>query len=251
MIQNKNSKNLKLWQKCFITFAVLLMYRILCTIPTPGVNSEYFSLMVSLNSALGFLNAFSGNNLSSLSIMALNITPYISASIVIQLLTSSFDGLKRLARGTPKDKKKISNLTMVFAGIFAFTQALGMAITLGRDGLLMEYNAMWVAIVVAIWTISSIVIALVGKAMDEKKHVFVGKGISLFLFSNIISAFPGNIQEVYTKFIAESGNTVMWSAIGIFGIFILFTVIAFLHESEKRIEVAYPTNVRSRLFPLS
>lgn len=236
-------KTYPLWQRCLITFLLLVMYRILCAIPTPGVNKDYLNLLISSNTSLGLLNAFTGNNLSSLSIMALNITPYISSTIVVQLLQSSSDVLKRLARGTPKDKKKVTAITLVLTTIFALSQALGMAISFGRDGLLINYNFIWIVTVTTIWTGMALFVAIVGKKIDENKQIFVGRGVSLFLLTNILASFPSNIMELYATFIVGKNYGLLWCAVGIIVLFIMFTIVAFLHESEKRIVVSYTTNI--------
>lgn len=241
--QNQGLKTLKLWQKCTLTFFVLVIYRILCSIPTPGVNKDYFDLLVNANAALGFLNIFTGNNLSSLSIMALNIAPYISATIVIQLLEPSIEVLKRLSRGTPKDKKKVSIITFVLTAIFAMAQAIGMAVAFGRDGLLVEYSFFWVALVVVIWTSAAVLLAIAGKAMEDKKNLFVGRGISLFLFTNILSSTPLNIKEIYQTFIMGQKYEILWCFVGVLSLFVLFAVISCLCSIEKRIVVSYTSNI--------
>lgn len=240
----KNSKKMfSLWQRCLFTFLFLLAYRILCTIPTPGVNREYFQLMLNMNTSLGMLNAFSGNNLASLSIMALNITPYISATIIIQLLQSSIESLKQMARGTKEDKRKVEIITIGITAILALAQAFGMAIAFGRDGLLFQYSALWVSIVAIIWAGSAILLGIAGKKMDENKNMFIGKGITLLLITNILSSFPENLIEIYTVFIKGSSFEILWAMAGILLLFIIFTTIAFSHESENRISVIYTTNI--------
>ena len=236
-------KSLKLYQKCLITLLVLVGYRVLCTIPTPGVNTTFFNLLINSNASLGILNAFAGANLSTLSIMALNITPYISASIVIQLLETSSEKLKRLSRGTKKDKRVIEYITYVLTGIFALSESLGMAVTFGKQGLLVEYTALWVACIVAIWTVTALIVAVFAKKMDDNKNVFVGKGMSLFLVTNILSSLPSNLQELYTSFIEGKEYAVLLGIAGVSILFILLTFIAFLQETEKRIEVSYSSNV--------
>lgn len=236
-------KTYPLWQRCLITFLLLVTYRILCTIPTPGVNKDFLKMFIASNASLGMLNVFTGNTLSSLSIMTLNIAPYISATIVVQLLQTAIEPLKRLARGTPKDRKKVGAITMVITAIFSLTQAMGMAIAFGKKGLLIEYNLFWLVIIIAIWTIMALLIAFTGKKIDENKQFFIGRGMSLFLASNILASFPNNIKEVYNVFIAGNEYELIWCMVGIVGLFAIFTIVAFLHESEKRIVVSYTTNV--------
>lgn len=240
---NQLKKTYPLWQRCLITFLLLVVYRVLCTIPTPGVNKDFLKIFIASNASLGMLNVFTGNTLSSLSIMALNIAPYISASIVVQLLQTAIEPLRRLARGTPKDKKKIGAITMIIAAVFSLTQAMGMAIAFGKKGLLVEYNLFWLVTVIAIWTIMALLIAFAGKKIDENKQFFVGKGMSLFLSTNILASFPNNIKEVYNVFIKGNSYELILCMVGIVGLFAIFTIVAFLHESEKRIVVSYTTNV--------
>ena len=130
-------KNKDLRNKLLIVIAILFGIRILSGIPTPGVNRNYFKLLLAQNSTLNFFNAISGNGLSNLSIMALSITPYITASIIIQLLGVIFPQVKELQQCKTKADKRKYEWILVFSGAgLACLESLTMAIGFGRKGLL-------------------------------------------------------------------------------------------------------------------
>lgn len=98
-------KHFSLTQRCAATLAVLIFIRILCSVPTPGVNTTFFKLLISQNASLGFINSLAGSGLSNLSIMALGITPYISATIILQLLSVIFQKLQDLSQGMDAERR--------------------------------------------------------------------------------------------------------------------------------------------------
>lgn len=144
-------KNKDLRNKLLIVIAILFGIRILSGIPTPGVNRNYFKLLLAQNSTLNFFNAISGNGLSNLSIMALSITPYITASIIIQLLGVIFPQVKELQQCKTKADKRKYEWILVFSGAgLACLESLTMAIGFGRKGLLTKYKWYYVLLLTVI-----------------------------------------------------------------------------------------------------
>ena len=162
-----------------ITVGLLLLCRILAAIPTPGVNAAYFKTLLDLYSSLGFVNVLTGNGLQTMSLMTLSITPYITASINIQLLGLVFKRIEELSQSSMKDdKKKIETATYVMGGVIAFVEAVMMAWGYGAQGLLTKYTWYWVLIVSITWTVFAVFASLIGKLITEKG---IGNGVSLIL----------------------------------------------------------------------
>ena len=111
---NKDSK-----RRILITIGLLLFCRVLAAIPTPGVNLTYFKALLNMNASFGLINALSGNGLESLSLMTLSITPYITSSIVIQLLGVVFKRIQELQQGMKDDREKLERITIIYGGVLA------------------------------------------------------------------------------------------------------------------------------------
>ena len=132
----KNSLTLR--QKCIFAFLHVVFCRILAGIPTPFVNREYFAAVTEMNSALGFMNVLSGNSLSTLSIMALGITPYITASIVLQLMGVVIPRIEELRKGMAEDREKLERITVMLGCILSLIQGISMGYGFGRNGMLLS-----------------------------------------------------------------------------------------------------------------
>jgi preprotein translocase subunit SecY len=118
-----------------------------------------------------------------------------------------------------------------------------MAIAFGKDGMLVKYSILWVITISVIWTSSSVLLAIISQKIDKNKNLFIGKGISLLLLTNILSSFPSNIKEIYMKYIADKDLAIVFCILGILGLLFLFSIISFLHEVEKRIVISYSSNI--------
>ena len=141
--------------KVFMTVLLLAGLRIFYSIPTPGVNTVYFKEMAEASRTLGFMDLISGNGISGMSIMALNITPYITASIFIQLLSNVSERLHDMQQGMKKEQKRIQGWTIAVGILLAFAAGSAVAFGYGRKGLLI--NDSWYAALLAAgsWTAGS------------------------------------------------------------------------------------------------
>ena len=193
------TKNKPLCKRLLITVGLLLLCRILAAIPTPGVNTAYFKTLLDLYSSLGFVNVLTGNGLQTMSLMTLSITPYITASINIQLLGLVFKRIEELSQSSMKDdKKKIETATYVMGGVIAFVEAVMMAWGYGAQGLLTKYTWYWVLIVSITWTVFAVFASLIGKLITEKG---IGNGVSLILLTNILVSYPSDVTTLANVFI--------------------------------------------------
>lgn len=229
------------------TFMMLVVIRIGCCLPIPGVDPSYLHDFFSnlQNSGMGFFNAITGGSFSSMSIFALSITPYITSSIIMQLLTIAIPKLEEMQKDGEDGRKKIAAITRYVTVGLALIESIAMSIGFGRQGLLVDYNFVNCAIVVCTLTAGSAFLMWIGERITEKG---VGNGISIVLLINIISRVPDDLVTLYTQFM--SGKKLAKAGLaGIIILAILLVVIVFviiLQDAERRIAVQYSKKVQGR-----
>ena len=233
----------KFKHKCLFTLLILIICRAFYAIPTPGINAGYFSDFIKTNSTLGLLNIMSGSAFSKMTFAAFGITPFISATIIVQIASIFIPALAELSkRKTIDDKKQMGRLTLLIGSVIAIVESLAFAIGFGQVGLLREYSPFYIILTAAIWTGTSVFISKMGQLITDK---FIGNGISLILFINIVSGLPPEIMSVKSTFIDEvTGNgTVIRTVILMAIIFAVFYAAYFIQVTEKRIPVEYSGKV--------
>ena len=226
--------------KLFIVVMILLTLVFLGQVPTPGINPDYFKSIIESNAALGFFNTINGNALSKLSIMTLSVSPYITASIVLQLLAIVFPKLADIQKDGATGEKKYKKI-LIFTGIgFSFAEALAMAIGFGKQGLLYNYSIGWVLLVTAIWTLCATITILVGEFIDLMK---IGSGISLILTTNILVSFNDSFAFLFNKYVL--GHKLAFALLGIVIIvsitFLITLYITEITTAEKNITISCST----------
>lgn len=223
---------------CLITLLILITLRIFSSVPTPGVSTEYFQSVLSENTTLGFLNALTGSGLSSLSVMSLSITPYITASIIMQLMGLLSKKIAEMQKGMKDERKKIQKITIALGGAAAFLESIAMAVGFGRSGLLIHYTPLWVLIVSVVWTAGAVISSIAGTYIQEKHKL---NGISLILVMNILSSYPEDVRTLYGTVIENHSwaYRALYSMIICLIIFGLFAFTYAVESSEKRIVVSY------------
>ena len=232
----KKKKDLR--KRILITVGILLLIQILAGIPTPGVKVDYFKELLSSNSGIGLFNMLSGNGLGNLSITMLSITPYITASIILQLMGVVFPVLQDIQKDGETGRKIFRRYTVLLGVALAALEAVGFAIGFGKQGLLISYKWYWVLCVTLIWTIMAFLLMVAGEFIEEKGF---GNGISLILLLNILSSYPSDTISLYEKFIKGEtiGNMVLHTAAIIVLLVALFVFTIIIQETEKRILVQY------------
>ena len=230
-------RNKSLKFKVSLTVVILLILVFLGQVPTPGINTDYFKALIESNAALGFLNTINGDALNKLSIMTLSVSPYITASIILQLLGIIFPSIADMQKDGAAGEKKYKTI-LVLSGVgFAFVEALGMAYGFGKQGLLHNYSAGWIALVTIIWTLGATLTVLVGEFIDTLK---IGSGISLILTVNILSSFNGSILSLFVQFV--KGHKIAFAILNSILIFaILFGIILYItivNSAEKKVTVS-------------
>ncbi len=228
-------------RKILVTLLLLLVYRVGAVIPTPNLNPEVISSAMS-GGVWAMMDLFNGGSLSKLTIFATGITPYITSSIVMQLLAMAIPALERLQKEGEEGRKKITQITRYVAIALAFAQSMFMMITFGRQGVLIN-NAWYMYALIAIIHAAGTAFAMwIGEKITEGG---IGNGISLLIFVNIISRLPGDIF-VGIKSIAE-GNASAWGIpIIAVGVLAIVAAVVFINLGERRIPVQYAKRVVGR-----
>jgi preprotein translocase subunit SecY len=245
----KNAFKIKeIRDKILFTFAMLIIIRLGSQLPVPGVNREFFSSWFEnqVGDAFNFFNAFTGGSFMNFSILALNITPYITSSIIMQLLTIAIPKLEEMQKEGEEGKKKIAAITRYLTVALALVESAAMAIGFRNQGIL-QPGYIWVDIVAMIvaMTAGSAFLMWIGERITEKG---IGNGISIVLVINIISSIPSDLSALYEQFIRTKSipagvvNGLIIVAI-ILGMIIL---VVLLNSGIRKIPVQYAKKVQGR-----
>ncbi len=233
-------------RRIFYVLICLVIIRVGSQIPVPGVNASFFQYFFqnNANDAFAFLNAFTGGGFSNFSIFALSITPYITSSIIVQLLTIAIPKLEEMQKEGEDGRKKINKLTRILTIVLAIVESTAMCIGFGNQ-LILEMNVLNVITVVAALTGGSAFLMWLGDQITEKG---VGNGISMVLLINIVSRIPQDMISLHNKFAA--GQTIARAVIAwviIIVIIVAVTVLVnILNGGERRIPVQYSKKMVGR-----
>lgn len=226
-------------KKILYTFFMLLIYRLAGVIPVAGIDTAQIQEAMKSFSLLGFMSAMTGNQFSNMTIMAMGITPYINASIILQLLTVAIPALERMQKEGEEGRKKIAQYTRYATVVLGFIQAVGLVYGLGG----MIDKTWGSALVIGLSMAAGSALAMwIGERITEKG---VGNGISLLIFSGIISSlFSWTVNGMQNLF-GGAGN---W--LGMLGIvicvLIMITAVTFVDMGERRVPVQYAKRVVGR-----
>ena len=246
-------------KKIWITLLLLLIFRLGCYIPVPGIDPGQFSSAISSNSFLGVLSSITGGSLQNATLFALGISPYINASIIIQLLTVGIPALERLSKQGEEGRKKIAQITRYVTIALAVAQAIGIIVNFAVQGgalrleifggneigLMGEKAATWVAgiFLTVVYTAGAMLVMWIGERITEYG---ISNGISMIIFIGILSTagltIVANVQAGF-----EGDYNKFWELLG----FVILTVIEFaaivtVDLSERRIPVQYAKQVKGR-----
>ena len=233
--------------RILFTFLMLIIIRIGSELPAPGVDGEVFKQWWASQSAdgLGFFNAITGGSFLNMSVFALNITPYITSSIIIQLLTIAIPKLEEIQRDGEEGRKKMVALTRYVTIVLALIQSIAMTIGFYRGGYLTGQGPLAVIEVITGLTAGSAVLMWIGERITEKG---IGNGISIVLVINIISRMPEDMGTLWSQFIANKsipkGIVAGLIIIAIIVAMVVFVVV--LQDGERRIAVQYSQKVMGR-----
>ena len=233
--------------KILYTFMMLVVIRFGSQLPIPGIETSFFAnwFAKQTTDVFGFFNAMTGGSFSSMSIFALSITPYITSSIIIQLLTIAIAKLEELQKDGEDGRKKIQEYTRYTTVGLALIESSAMAIGFGRQGLLIDYNAWNIIIAIVTMTTGSALLMWIGEQITEKG---VGNGISIVLLFNILSSVPDDMKTLYYRFIFGQTVTKMIFSVVVIALVILAMVVfvIVLNDAERRIPVQYSKKMVGR-----
>lgn len=236
-------------KRLLFTFLMLVVVRLGSCLPIPGVNAAYLSqFFAALDaSGMGFINAITGGSFASMSLMALSVSPYITSSIIMQLLTIAIPKLEEMQKEGEDGRQKISEYTRFLTIALAVIESSAMAIGLGGQGLILEsHRNFWGYLtVVAAMTAGTALLMWIGEKITEKG---IGSGISVILLINILSSLPQDIMSLYQRFM--QGKSVAVAAVAaIIIIAIIVATVVFvliLNGAVRRIPVQYSKKMQGR-----
>ena len=233
--------------KIFYTFLMLVVVRLGSQLPIPGVDGSYFANWFSqqVGDAFNFFDAFTGGSFEEMSIFALNITPYITSSIIIELLTIAIPKLEEMQKDGEEGRKKLTAITRYVTVGLALLESIAMVIGFGRQGLIPDMTAMNVITVVVSLTAGSAFLMWVGERITEKG---VGNGISIVLMINILSRVPSDITTLYETFIKPQtvAKGALAAVIILAVIVVTVVLVILLNGATRNIPVQYAKKMQGR-----
>ena len=237
--------------KLLFTLIMLVVIRFGSQLPVPGVDIEqfraWFASKIGDADASGFLSAFTGGSFENMSILALNITPYITSSIIMQLLTIAIPKLEEMQKDGEDGRKKIASITRYVTVGLSLVESTAMAIAFNNSGMLIESNFFNILTVICTLTAGSAFLMWVGEQITEHG---VGNGISIVLVINIISRIPSDIATLFEQFVLVEGKPIavkIVAALIIFAIIVAIVVLVIiLSDGVRKIPVQYAKKMQGR-----
>ena len=234
-------------KKLLFTLAILLVIRFGSQLPVPGVNRDYFAMWFAnqKGDAFNFIDAFTGGSFTSMSVFALNITPYITSSIIMQLLTIAIPKLEEMNK-EEDGRKTIASITRYVTVSLALIEAAALAIGFGNQGLLDAANrtAINYISIVSAMTAGSTLLMWLGERITENG---VGNGISIVLVINIVSRMPSDINTLFKTFVfsaTNAGKAVLAAVIILAVILATVVLVVYLNAGVRKIPVQYAKKVQ-------
>ncbi len=260
-------KNKEIRKKIWITLLLLVIFRLGCYIPVPGITVETFKEAINGQSFLNIMSSISGGSLANATLFALGISPYINASIIIQLLSVGIPALERLSKQGEEGRKKIAQITRYVTILLAVAQAIGIIVNFGLRGSgsdmaiklnffgsntsIGETGAKWLAgiFLTVVYTAGAMLVMWLGERITEYG---ISNGISMIIFVGILSTAGDQLIAKFTEaFAGVDGNAANLNALWEIAVFIVLTVFEFaaicaVDLSERRIPVQYAKQVKGR-----
>ena len=237
--------------RLFFTFLMLMVVRFGSNLPIPGVNTEYLKNFFeqqrqSTGNAFGFFNAITGGSFEQMSVLALSITPYITASIIMELMTIAIPKLEELQREGEDGRKKMMGYTRYLTVGLALIESIAMSVGFGSQGLLYNFSVKSVLVAVAAMTAGSAFLMWIGERITDKG---VGNGISIVLLINIISSLPNDLGTLFERFILNARSVATAVVAGLIILACILAMVVFvilLCDAERRIPVQYTQKLQGR-----
>ena len=241
-------KNRETRKSILITLLLLLVYRLGCFLPTPGLSSDLYASIVEndVSGVLSLLNAVTGSALQNAAVFALGVTPYINASIIVQLLAVAIPKLESLSKQGDDGRQKLNMITKIVALVLALAQGLGIVLGLGSDYIqpIFGENLIWLTCVFVI------LILMAGTCFtmwlgDKITEQGVGNGLSLIIFVGILATAAQSIVNAIQNI--SNSLTYLWELLGFLAlVLIIFFLIVFVDLAVRKIPVQYAKQVKGR-----
>ena len=227
----------ELWGRLRFLFLAIIVYRIGAHIPVPGINPDRLADLFNQNSEtiLSLFNMFSGGALERMSIFALGIMPYISASIIMQLMTAVTPSLEQLKKEGESGRRKISQYTRYLTLVLAFIQAIGMSVGLASQGVAFDTGFSFYFVAVTTFVAGAMFMMWLGEQITERG---IGNGISMLIFAGIVAGLPAAIGQSFEG--ARLGTINIFALIGVGLVAIaMIAFVVFVERGQRRITVNY------------
>lgn len=232
----------ELRKKMIFTLLMLVVYRIGSNIPVPSINREYLAQMFSGDTGLlDLFDLFSGGAFSNFTIFALSITPYVTASIIVQLLTVAFPYFERLAKEGNEGRKKMALITRYMTVVLGLIQATGLTIGLFRRAIV-DQSPFTMIVIIAVLTAGTTFLMWLGEKINE---FGVGNGISLIIFAGIVARIPSTVRGIATQVSEGAVSAVAVVVLIIVAVLVTMVVIE-MQQGVRKIPVQYAKRVVGR-----
>ena len=234
--------------KIFIVLGLLVIFRLGCWIPVPGISSEAFSSSVNDQTFLSLLSGITGGALANGAILALGVSPYITAQIVVQLLSMAIPSWERLAKQGEEGRKKLTKYTKILTLILAAAQAIGIVVAFSNSGAIntsLFGGTTWLtgAVVVIVLVAGALFTMWLGEKITETG---IANGLSLLIFVGILSSAG---TAIYNSIAGAVGGNIdqLWQLLAFFvALIIIFSMIVLMDGAERKVPVQYAKQIRGR-----
>ncbi len=232
-------------KKILFTLFIILLFRIGAAIPVPFVNADILSyyMFATEGSIFQYLDILSGNAFSSATLFALGISPYITSSIVMQLLTVAIPALERMSKEGPEGKKKITQITRYVTVGLALITSYGYYMLMKNQGMLVDDGLFAAIIIISCYCAGSSLVMWLGEKINENG---IGNGISIILFANIISGGVNSVTTIIDSFKKGTVAGYILPVVVVIVAVVMVYFVVFVTESERRIPVMYAKKVVGR-----
>ena len=228
--------------KMIFTLLMLVVFRIGSNIPVPNINRSVLAEMFTGETGLfDLFDLFSGGSFSNFTIFALSITPYITASIIVQLLTIAFPYFENLAKEGMEGRKKMAQITRYMTVVLALIQAIGLTVGLFRQAVV-DKSVFSVIVVVLVLTAGTAFLMWLGEQINDRG---IGNGISLLIFGGIVARIPSGVRSISTLY-GDGGISLVTIIIFIIAAVFVTAGVVLIQEGQRRIPVQYAKRVVGR-----
>jgi preprotein translocase subunit SecY len=233
-----NSKGLgELWARLRFLLLAIVVYRLGTHIPVPGFDPERLADLFTQNQGtfLGLFNMFSGGALERMSILALGVMPYISASIIMQLMSATVPALEQLKKEGENGRRQINQYTRYLTVALALFQGTGLAVSFATQGLAFEVNSLFYMVAIGSLVSGAVFLMWLGEQITERG---IGNGISMLIFAGIVAGIPGAIGQAIESARQGDLNSLMLLVILILALAVVYFVV-FIERGQRRLTVNY------------